>query len=337
MPPRTHSLRYWYDSVGFEFVLPLTTQIPWLADAQEQLAEAIEQDRLSHALLVTASPGQGGEWLAYWLAAAFYCQSSGKRPCGECRSCQRVMADEQPDCLVLRPIEDSKEIRVDQVRELTAELALTAHGAGRKVAIISPAEKLNRAAANALLKTLEEPSRGAVLILVSGESKRLPPTVQSRCTRIRIAAPTQASMVDWLQRQRVGSTDWARVLAVMGANPLAALEVDASAFVALYDETVRALDRARTGRLDAIETAEIWGKDDYALRIACMEHWLLQQLRESVSSGQAEWAARLLDLQEPLREARQWIDSPINKPLALERLLWLLNAAGASAPSRGRA
>lgn len=320
-------------------MLPLTTQIPWLTSAQSQLREAIIQDRLSHALLITGSPGQGGEWLAYWLAASFYCEatSSSSRPCGECRSCQRVMADEQPDCLVLRPIEDSKEIRVDQVRELTAELALTAHGAGRKVAIISPAEKLNRAAANALLKTLEEPTRGAVLILVSGEANRLPPTVQSRCTRVRIAAPTEDSLVQWLRSQRADSIDWRRVLAVIGANPLAALEVDSAAIVALYDETVRALERARSGTLDAIETAEIWGKEDYALRIACMEHWVLQQLRQSVASGKTEVAARLLDLQEPLREARQWIDSPINKPLALERLLWRFNAAGAGAPSRGRA
>lgn len=320
-------------------MLPLTTQIPWLTSAQSKLREAIIQDRLSHALLITGSPGQGGEWLAYWLAASFYCQatSSSSRPCGECRSCQRVIADEQPDCLVLRPIEDSKEIRVDQVRELTAELALTAHGAGRKVAIISPAEKLNRSAANALLKTLEEPTRGAVLILVSGEANRLPPTVQSRCTRVRIAAPTEDSLVQWLRSQRDNSIDWGRVLAVIGANPLVALEVDSAAIVALYDETVRALERARSGTLDAIETAEIWGKEDYALRIACMEHWLMQQLRQSVASGKTEVAARLLDLQEPLREARQWIDSPINKPLALERLLWRFNAAGAGAPSRGRA
>jgi DNA polymerase-3 subunit delta' len=319
-------------------MLPLTTQIPWLAAAQAQLRDAISQDRLSHALLITGSPGQGGEWLAYWLAASFYCElAPTSRPCGECRSCQRVMADEQPDCLVLRPIEDSKEIRVDQVRELKAELALTAHGGGRKVAIISPAEKLNRAAANALLKTLEEPTRGAVLILVSGEANRLPPTVQSRCTRIRIAPPAESSLVQWLQSQRDGSTDWGRVVAVIGANPLAALEVDSAAIVALYDETVRALERARAGTLDAIETAEIWGKDDYALRIACMEYWVLQQLRQCVATGKTDFAARLLDLQEPLREARQWIDSPINKPLALERLLWRLNAAGAGAPNRGRA
>ena len=319
-------------------MLPLTTKIPWLTAAQAQLREAIAQDRLSHALLITGSPGQGGEWLAYWLAASFYCeQSSEHRPCGTCRSCQRVMGDEQPDCLVLRPIEDSKEIRVDQVRELTAELSLTAHGAGRKVAIISPADKLNRAAANALLKTLEEPTRGALLILVSGEANRLPPTVQSRCTRIRIAPPSEASLVQWLQSQADRSVDWGRVLAIIGANPLAALEVDSAAIVALYDETVRALERARSGTLDAIETAEIWGKDDYALRIACMEHWLLHQLRQSVAEGKTDFAARLLELQEPLREARQWIDSPINKPLALERLLWRLNATGAGAPNRGRA
>jgi hypothetical protein len=68
-----------------------------------------------------------------------------------------------------------------------------------------------------------------------------------------------------------------------------------------------------------------------------MEHWLLQQLRQCVATGKSDLANRLLELQEPLREARQWIDSPINKPLALERLLWRLNAAGAGAPNRGRA
>lgn len=318
-------------------MLPLSVEIPWLAPAQAQLREAIEQDRLSHALLVTVSPGLGGEWLAYWLAARFYCeQPRSGGPCGECRACVRVMADEQPDCVVLRPIEESKEIRVDQVRELTTELALTAHGAGRKVAIISPAEKLNRAAANALLKTLEEPTRGAVLVLVSGEANRLPPTVQSRCTRIRIAPPSTEVMVAWLRSQHSGNTDWGKVLAVMGANPLAALEVDTSSFIALYDETVRALDRARSGTLDAIETAEIWGKDDFGLRVACIEHWLLQQLRQCVTQGQTEMAARLLELQEPLREARQWIDSPINKPLVIERLLWLLNVVSGAAASRGR-
>lgn len=318
-------------------MLPLTTPIPWLAEAEAQLREAITQDRLSHALLITASPGQGGEWLAYWLAAHFYCeQALEQRPCGGCRSCRRVMADEQPDCLVLRPIEDSKEIRVDQVRDLTAEFALTAYGAGRKVAIVSPAEKLNRAAANALLKTLEEPTPGSVLILVSGEAKRLPPTVQSRCTRIRIAPPSETASVQWLQSQRDDSIDWRRVLAVIGANPLTALEVDSAAIVALYDETVRALERAKSGNLDAIETAEIWGKEHYGWRIACMEHWLLQQLRQCVATDQTDFAARLLDLHEPLREARQWIDSPINKPLALERLLWRLNLS-AGAPNRGRA
>lgn len=319
-------------------MLPLSLQIPWLAAAQDQLREAIAQDRLSHALLITVSPGLGGEWLAYWLAASFYCeQPISGGPCGECRACARVLADEQPDCLVLRPIEDSKEIRVDQVRELTAELALTAHGAGRKVAIISPAEKLNRAAANALLKTLEEPTRGAILVLVSGEANRLPPTVQSRCTRIRIGPPSTEVMVAWLRGQRRDKTDWHKVLAVMGANPLAALEVDTSTFIALYDETLRALDRARSGTLDAIETAEIWGKDDFGLRVACIEHWLLQTLRQCVLDGKHEMAARLLELQEPLREARQWIDSPINKPLVIERLLWRLNAVSGAAPNRGRA
>lgn len=314
--------------------LPLAAELPWLRPAQDAFNAALAADRLGHALLVQASPGQGGDWLALWIAARMFCrQPRGEAPCGACLDCRRVVAGEQPDLLTLRPIEDSKEIRIDQVRDLAAELALTAHGGGRKVTIITPAERLNRNAANALLKTLEEPPGAALMLLVTGEAWRLPVTVQSRCTRLRCLAPTDDELVAWLQAQRPGSSavDWRAALAVLGPQPLTALGIDAAAVAGLQRDTERALDDALRGGLDVVETAERWGKDDYALRVACIERWIGERLREWGRGKRASGAQALFEALDQAGEARRWTETPINKPLALERILWRLATINAAA------
>ncbi|MFZ9477987.1 MAG: DNA polymerase III subunit delta' [Steroidobacteraceae bacterium] len=307
--------------------LPLTASLPWLTALQSALEDSIARDRLAHAVLIQVSPGRGGDWLARWLAARLYCSAAaGPRPCGECLSCRRVVSGEQPDLLHIQPIEDSKEIRIDQVRELTTQLALTSHAGGRKVVIITPADKLNRAAANALLKTLEEPTRGSLLLLVTGEPSRLPATVQSRCMRLVAPRPARAELVAWLRTQRSGNTDWNAVLEVLGDEPLVALGAESGTLEALRHETQRALEAAARGGLDPVETAELWGKEAYAERLACIEAWLLVRLREW-ASGKAGIAPRAwFEALDETREARQWADTPINKPLVLERLLWRLGS-----------
>lgn len=305
---------------------PLDTQLPWLVPLQTALTEAVRSDRLGHALLIQVAPGLGGEWLAYWLAARLFCAASTEhRPCGSCIVCHRVLAGEQPDLLRLQPIEESKEIRIDQVRELAAELALTSHGGGRKVAIVSPADRLNRNAANALLKTLEEPAGSALLILVTGEPSRLPITVISRCTRLMIPLPRNPPLAAWLRAADDRSIDWDSVLSVLGPKPIDALRADTSALIDLRRETLNALEQALRGALDPVETAEFWGKEDYALRLACIETWLVERVRHWAASGPGA-AEPLFAALEDLREARQWTDTPVSKPLALERLLWRITA-----------
>jgi len=106
--------------------LPITASLPWLRGLQQALEESISRDRLAHAVLIQVSPGLGGGWLARWLAARLYCGAATvPLPCGECLNCRRVASGEQPDLTLVQPIEESKEIRIDQVRELTTQLALT--------------------------------------------------------------------------------------------------------------------------------------------------------------------------------------------------------------------
>lgn len=307
--------------------LPLDTVLPWLVSVQRSLTEAIEAHRLGHAVLLQIDPELGGEWLATWVAAKLFCSSDADTPCGRCLDCKRVVSGEQPDLLRLTPIEESKEIRIDQVRQMIAELALTSHGRGRKVAILSPAEKLNRNAANALLKTLEEPAGSSLLLLVTGEPSRLPITVQSRCTRVSIPLPPVTQIIDWLRAQGGTATDWNAVLTAIGPRPFLALRSDTGAIADLQRETSRALDQAAAGTLDPVDTAESWGKEDFALRIACIEAWLVTRIREWASGQRRHNAEALFAALDEAREARQWADTPVNKPLAIERLLWRLNAA----------
>src|SRR5438309_1954003 len=137
-----------------------------------------------------------------------------RAPCGACTGCRRVWALQHPDVTWLRATEESRQIRIEQVRDLAAELALTAHGGGYKVGIVSPADALNRFAANALLKALEEPPPGTLLVLTATQPSRLPPTLISRCQRLRVRAPTRAEGIAWLTALR-GTGEWGEALEVL--------------------------------------------------------------------------------------------------------------------------
>jgi DNA polymerase-3 subunit delta' len=308
--------------------------------AQQALSRAVEADRLAHAVLLQVPRGAGGEWLARWCAARVLCRAATLRPCGECLDCRRVAADQHPDCLVVQPIEDSKEIRIDQVREAIAGLALSSHGGARKVAILAPAERLNRNAANSLLKTLEEPTRGTLLLLVAEAPGKLPATVRSRCTRVVVPAPGRAATLEWLAAHSTARVDWPAVLAAVGDRPLAALEADPAAAAQLAAEVQSSLDAAGTGQLDLVATAERWSRDGYAQRLDCIENWITERVRAAARHGGRAPEMRagahlpgagvalniraLFEALDLVREARGLAESTVNKSLVLERLLWRL-------------
>ncbi len=331
--------------------LPLDADLPWLRDARSTIDRAVEADRLGHALLLHVAPGAGGDWLARWIGARLLCTVSAARPCGRCVDCRRVVADEHPDAMFVAPEGDSREIRIDQIRAACAELALTSHGGRMKVAIFSPADRMNRFAANALLKTLEEPTRRTQLILVASQPTRLPATVRSRCQRLAVRAPAQDQLEGWLVAQR-GPADWSAVLSVLGPRPLDALGRDPAAIARLRQDTQGALSAIAAGELDPVATADRWSRDEPALRFAAIETWITERIA-AWASGSHEPAemrggrhlpapSRALNIRalfealDLVREARRLEDSPVNKALLVERLLWGLASAGGRARSDAR-
>lgn len=323
--------------------LPLDADLPWLREARITIDRALQSDRLGHALLLHVAPGAGGEWLARWVAARILCTATASKPCGRCIDCRRVMADEHPDLIFVAPEGDSREIRIDQVRTACGDLALTSHGGRMKVAVFSPADRMNRFAANALLKTLEEPTRATQLILVASQPARLPATVRSRCQRLAVREPAAHQLAEWLAAQR-GPADWDAVLSVLGPRPLEALARDPAALARLRQDTDAALSAIAAGELDPVATADRWSREEPVLRFAAIEKWVTDRVAAWATGGGGfaemrggrhlsapAWALNIRALFEALdlvRDARRLEDSPVNKALLLERLLWGLVAAG---------
>ena len=308
----------------------------WLGAEQAALRAALAAQRLPHALLIHEAPGAGGEWLALWTARLVLCEHPDKAPCGQCRACRRVLARAHPDLAMLGLEEESKQIRIEQVRELSAELALTSHGGGYKVAIVSPADALNRFAANALLKTLEEPPPRTLLILVLSQPSRLPATVLSRCQRLRVRAPQRTQSLAWLKAAR-GEGEWAQALDTLGEAPLLVAACDPAELAAVGAEVRQGLEALAGGGADVVATAERWARGEVGLRLRCIENWLTDRIRRAERDGLFMTEVRaapylsggrpvlnirqLFGLLEEARELRATLDVPLNRGLALEALL----------------
>lgn len=219
--------------------------LPWLGDALARAGTLAG----AHALLLHGPAGTGQLELALLVAQATLCERrppGAYRPCGRCASCHLVATRVHPDLLIVLPdalrvqlgwVDDedsklgkadakpSKDIRVEQVRQTIAWAQQTS-GRGRgKVLVLHPADALNGPAANALLKTLEEPPGAMRLLLTSADPERLLPTVRSRCQRVPLALPPAAAAAGWLQAR--GLDEPLPLLALAGGSPLAALALAA--------------------------------------------------------------------------------------------------------------
>jgi DNA polymerase-3 subunit delta' len=177
------------------------------SDAAGQLAArravraALRAGRLPSALLVTGEPGLGQREFAEWTAAARWCEEE-QSPCGSCRTCRQVASGNHPDLLVIARDPDDPEglgsrheITVDQIRRrLIPALGLRPVQASGHVVVIDGADLLNESAQNALLKTLEEPPVGSLLLLLCAHPEALLETVRSRCQLLRLAPLDRAAM-----------------------------------------------------------------------------------------------------------------------------------------------
>jgi len=173
---------------------------PWLDAPWANFSHAIREQRLSHAVLVAGQAGLSKRRLVERMVARLICHSPTATgdACGLCDGCRWLLAGTHPDLFRINPEADSDSIKVDQIRDLIGRVQLTAQAGDVRVVVIDPADAMNSAAQNALLKTLEEPASGVHLILVADALARLLATVRSRCQSLPVPAPVGAMASGWL-------------------------------------------------------------------------------------------------------------------------------------------
>lgn len=281
---------------------------PWQERQWRQLLSVLEQGRIPHALLLAGSEGLGLEDFARALAARLLCtEASGEQEaCGTCRSCRLFAAGSHPDTVCIEPEEAGKAIKVEAVRALIDLLQLSSQYGRYKVAVITPAEAMNRNAANSLLKTLEEPTPGSVLILCARQPAQLPITIRSRCQRLNFSIAGDAATHAWLA-ERVGGAERAgELLTLSGGRPLAALELEQDA--SLEKQQALLDDLAALGKTggDPAGTAQRWSADD----IIRVMQWLLVFIRTMTRAklAQTDAATGADRLQQRLKDLAQGVD-----------------------------
>lgn len=271
---------------------------PWQQRAYAQALAALDAGRMSHALLVTGAPGLGKVELARTLALRLLCpQPQQGFACGQCRSCKLLAAGTHPDLLeetleLTDKGEPRKEILIAQMRRLCDALMLTPQIANGQVALIHPADALNRNAANALLKTLEEPPAGRHLILIADRPMRLPATIRSRCQMLRVDPPTHEEALAWLVARGIAQSDAAAALQAAGGNPGIAQRWLADGGMALRLAVAGDLAALARGGKGLVETTEAWVKDRPAQRLAFAAMLVREHLAAGAGGSAADELAR---------------------------------------------
>lgn len=263
----------------------LTAPLPWHAAAVTQMSAAWSSRHFPHALLMHGAAGLGKRQLAAWLAASVLCDRGANALgcCGECASCKLIAAGSHADLLWVLLEEDKLQLSVDQIRAVSERLSKTSYRQGYKVAIIDPAHQMSVAAANALLKTLEEPPPNSLLVLLTSRPSALPPTVGSRCQRIAVARPPRTVALQWLQEQRV-SADAALLEFTCGA-PLRALAYAGPQFSNLDQHMRAGLAAVFRGEADVTQLASEWAKQALPERLVWLDLWLGSLARAALTKN----------------------------------------------------
>lgn len=330
---------------------------PWQDSAWQQLQQL--RQRLPHAILFHGPEGIGKTNFAERFAQSLLCQSqtAGGHACGQCDPCGWFSQYSHPDYRRVRPemLDDdapegedgdtgegkkagkaakapSKEIKIDQIRALADFMNVSTHRQGMRVILLYPAEALNTAAANALLKTLEEPPPHTMFLLVSNSLDRLLPTILSRCRKFALAMPLQEEALGWLKQQGVADADvW---LSEQGGAPLAAQASAQGDTREVMEEFLRVL--ARPGVEGALKAAEKLQKTPVPELVAWLQRWLYDVFslklsgriryypryqKELAALAQRADLADLLRALKAVKERRAVADHPLSAKLFIEDML----------------
>ena len=317
---------------------------PWQTHHWSRLLDM--RARMPHSILLAGPRGVGKLALAQAWAKSLLCESPTQDgdACNACEACHWFDSGTHPDYLHQGLLEkenrdgevkQATEISVDQARQAVDFVQLSTYRAGRRLVLIEPAEAMNNAAANALLKVLEEPPINTLFVLLSHQPRQLLPTILSRCHKIELGLPYASAMQSWLKANSLNEL----ALAWSGGAPLAALNAREMGELALRQTVGEQL--ASPEHLDCVTLAEGWNKSVSAsLWHRCGYKWLLDLLACRLGgeplfnpdfarplqqlASKADLAA-LLDFARQESQSGRWVDHPLNRQMLMEA--WLVQYA----------
>lgn len=317
----------------------------WVHSSLSALADL--RPRLPHALLVHGREGVGQFELATAFAQFLLCEKPAENgvACGACVACTWFGQGNHPDFRLLQPEsmapeeadgetpadakKKSEQIRIDQIRDLQRFLSVGTHRAGLRVMILHPANTMNVATQNALLKCLEEPPPETLFMLVTSQPHRLLPTIRSRCQIVSLPVPDRAAAIEWLRAERVDGAE--SLLALAGGAPLTAARLAES-----EPARRRLIEQLRDPGFDPVAATDCCLAAEPPEVVGWLQRWVYDLLslrltgilRYHVADDQAARAmaahcnpARAAALLRRLASARSLAQHPLNTRLFFEDLL----------------
>ncbi|MGD9153535.1 MAG: DNA polymerase III subunit delta' [Gammaproteobacteria bacterium] len=249
--------------------------LPWQISQWENLQSCRVQQKLPHALLFTGAAGVGKYNFTLEFAHSLLC---GQNCCGSCKSCKLFEAGHHPDLKIIEPVDD-KAIKVDEIRNIVSFVNYSAHVSSYKIVIINVADKMNLNAANALLKTLEEPNKKIILILVTNRPMSLPATIRSRCQTVFFPAPKKEVALKWLESLDVTSACAELLLEFAHGAPLKVLDFVKQDLLAVRQEIFQAWCELLAGKVALVSVSQAWQKLDVAQVLFHLTSWITDLIR----------------------------------------------------------
>lgn len=261
------------------------------ARIKEILRRVLARDVIASAYLFCGPEGVGKRLVALEFARAFLCLEAGPEPCGRCLSCRHEKLESHPDLVVVEPEAKKKSIAIEQIRALGEFVALSPGWGKRKAAIIHPADLMTEEAANALLKTLEEPPARRLLLLVASRPGALPATILSRCQQIAFGLLGEDDVAAVLRRHGWPEGTARQAAALAEGSPGIALVRDGQLWQETVDGVGQLLGALAAGdRAEALAFAEGVrdGRDGALLALQVLLGWIRRAARRRLDAEAGE-------------------------------------------------
>ncbi len=298
---------------------------PWQKPHFTRAIDLFERKQLGHAQLVVGPPSLGKLDLARALGRRLLCTNAhgAVEACGTCKSCSLLAAGSHPDWheITFEERDDGKlrtEITIDQLRKLSGKLQLSSQLGGPVFAMIHPADSMNFAASNTLLKTLEEPMENRFLFLVASQIGRISATIKSRCQRLEVRIPPLGESLSWLMSQGIDATTAQEALRAARGNPgLAMAWIADGDVLPLRASVLSQLDAIAAGRATLREVSDTWVDHEelpMILEFAADHALTTASAHPSAALALGEWF-------DKVNQTRGFLTTTLRKDLMLHELL----------------